>query len=451
MILVTLVLMSIAGVVAATLACRHPAAFVLFLLPAGILRFSSDAGQLAGGSMDLSALWLLCLILSCGAALVRAGAFRFRLSAPEVCYLMFLIWCVFEAVRAKEPAFATRAFLKLIYPFLVMFVARVAIRSQSMAARILPCLMGTAFGAFLLIGGPTHRLLSAVTSAIASLTWPGAAFADYAAIMCVMALCCWRLFNQRKYLWLAILLATSSAFVTIRTGVLATAVGVAIFCLLEFGRRSVPLLMAVYLAAATTLFVMPEFRSKMFFDDRKVDTERAVLRPDSIETDNIHDSGRFTLWPIVLDRFFWPNPVFGSGLGATQAWFYSLPFGSIKVEHNEYIKVASDTGIIGLSLFITTLISCMVSAWRVSRASSSAVVQVFCMGVLAGMPAFMVCMMFDNALLYVLCAAQYPFAFTGILLGLREGERKAAVAPQSCGVEVRGRRRTQSLVLAGHG
>jgi O-antigen ligase len=421
-VLLTLVLMIPAALVGAALAYRRPTDFLLFAMAAGILRFGADAEGLY--VQDLSAIWLGILCVLTLVALVRLKASAVALALPEKVYLFFLMWCVFEALRAEVPTYAIRSFLKLLYPFMILMLARRSRLTENKARFSITLLMGVAFAASLAIGTVTVKFMPFISSLAWDLTWPGAPFADYAAIMGMIALGCWRAYRQPKYFILAMWLAGHSVLGSIRTGVLAFAVGVGMFCIVEFKKRAVPFLIVVYVLAGSIFLMVPEISQKMFRGRVDVDVPEMLMRPGDIATENINDDGRFTMWRVVMDAFFWPDPALGSGLGATQNYFYSLPMGSIRIEHSEYVKLLCDTGVIGCALYVLTLLACMREAWKVLKRSNSPSIRVLAIGVLAGVPAFMTCMAFDNVLLYVLVAAQYPFAFTGAVLSLEQHHKK---------------------------
>lgn len=421
-ILVWALLLVAAGYGAAK-AFRDQAAFVVFLMAGGILRFSSVAGDVGAGSLDLSAFWLLCLIALCIVALFRSGALAGRFSVPERLYLLFLAWCLIEGLRAASFPFAVRSFLKLLYPPLGMILARHVVRSTSTAQSILKWTMGAAFLSYVLIGGVTERFALSVTFGVAPFLWAGAPFADYAAIMTVVALVSWQYFDDKRFLYLAVLLGTSSLFVSIRTGILGVAVGIAAMTILRRGVRSLPMLAIIYLLAASALFLLPDVRAKMFNGhESQIESTQLVLHPEDISTGDIDSSGRFTMWQVVMDKFFWPNPIIGSGLGSTQAWFYGGGYIQVKIEHSEYVKLLSDTGIIGLGLFLSVLVSSAIISARLYRRSTNSAQKVFALAATATVPALMVCMAFDNALLYVCAVAQYPLMFCSIAIGLNACE-----------------------------
>ncbi len=235
--------------------------------------------------------------------------------------------------------------------------------------------------------------------------------------MTVVALLCWRLFAKWRYLAVALLLGSSSLLGFIRTGVAATAIGVSVFAILEFGKKSLPLVLIIYLGSALAFVALPEMREKMFVDSNGVRLGD-VLNPTTMDYKNIQSSGRFALWQATMDRFFWDNPTLGSGLGATQAWFYKGGYPGLLVEHSEYVRLLCDTGIVGLCLFLIMIASCMAALWKIYRSAGHPLVRYFGLMGFSVFPAYLFCMGFDNVLNYALPAGQYPFAFTGAAIGL---------------------------------
>jgi O-antigen ligase len=457
-----------AVLVAVNFAWFRPRALPAFLLIGGLLHFGGGP-RIAG--LELSAWWLAVMIAMAGVTLLRmpqpavrpacaatagrrahralsgvegpalsfgaagdlpftarlsspksAGRGPFELSWPERLYALFLCWCLLQVLRAESTYFAARVYLKLLFPFLVMMLARRAMLSRARFGTALKWVLGASFVASLLVGGFTQRFLPSLCWGFgARLLWAGASFADHAAVAGVLALVAWRLFDRPRYMALGVWLGLSSVLAGIRTGIAAFAVGASVFALMTFRRTTaIPALVGIYLLAAASLFALPGMKERMFYDAEAVDSRGVILRPYSLAADELDASGRFAMWETVLERFFNPSPLTGSGLGATQAWFYSGAYGEVRVEHSSYVRLLCDTGLVGLSLFLLTMVSCMLTAWRVRRESAAPEARLCALGVLCTFPVLMVCMGFDNLLNYVLPATQHPFAFTGILLGLEE-------------------------------
>jgi len=429
MILLVLPFMLVATLLAAQLAFTQPRKFGLLLLPAGLLAFNAETEGTGGGLASLSSLWLFLLIAFCLIAMMNLQGTRVRLSAPEITYLLFLAWCVLEAPRAKHFDFAVRAFLKLLYPFLSMYLARRAIDSPDVAAKLLHLQFRVSFTAAALIWACIP--LPFIFWLIMPLFWNGAALLDHGAMIAMLALASWKLLGNRKAILLAMLMAVTSFSAVNRTTVMAFAIGCSIFCIVEFRKLAIVVVPGFYLAAGMILLTVPAFREKMFYHPEDVQTG-SMLTASAVNDKEFNNNGRFAMWDKVLNQFFWKNPAMGSGLGSTQAWFYTgeakeAGCGIIKIEHSEYVKLLADVGIIGLSLFASAMILAIFQAIWAYRLTTEPMARTFATAAICAIPVFLVCMATDNALLYVLPAAQFPMAFAGIASRLATAGKTATV------------------------
>jgi hypothetical protein len=425
MLWLSLILMLATTALGANLAFARPRAFAIFLLPIGVLEFGADTDGL-GGLANLSAIWLLCLIGLCIIAVVRLGKSPLKLSPTEIAYIVFLSWSAFESARATYFSYAVRAFLRLLFPFLSIYIARRNIATSAQAAQLIRWQFRATMTSAALFWG--MFLIPSVLGLIYQLFWNGAVFFDHVAVMTMLALACWRMSRQQRYLIAAMFLSLICLRAVNRTTILALGVGGSVFCILEFRKLAVLMLPVVYAAVLAVLFTVPAFREKMFYEP---DQTSAVSSEDagSLSTQGLNSNGRFAMWQRVLHEFFWPNPILGSGLGSTQAWFYSgaakeAGCGDLKVEHSEYVKLASDVGIIGLGLFVAVLLIAIGESIAAHRSAPPGMARVFALAGACAIPVFLVCMAFDNALLYVLPVAQYPLAFAAI--GTQLAAMKAA-------------------------
>jgi hypothetical protein len=422
--------MLIAVGVGAYQALSRPRAFPLFLLPMSLFAFGAETEGL-GGLANLSAVWLLCLIVLCllaAVGLLRGP--RITPSAAEVGYILFLLWCAFESVRAAHLDYALRAFLRLLFPLLSMYVARRAIGADIPAAVHLlrNQFRATASAAAVHWG---MLLLPAVIGFVHQLWWFGAVFFDHAAVLTMLALASWKIRRDRRAALLAVVLIALCFRAVNRTTMIALAVGGSTFCLLEYRRLSIVLLPALYFAAGAVLLLVPAFRAKMFYEPDQVGGAVSLLGAGDRGTADaaqkqFNSNGRFEMWGRVLATFYRPNPALGSGLGATQAWFYTggareAGCGNLRVEHSEYVRMLCDVGFIGLGLFGFAALASLIGAARAlrrARAVRNDVAATFAVAGICSVPVFLVCMAFDNALLYVLPVAQFPFALGAIASGL---------------------------------
>lgn len=421
MIFVSLLAMLAATLLGITVAVNRPRDFALFLLPIGVCEFGAEL-EGAGGLANTSSIWLFLLILVCLWVMLRISSGSLTLNTSEILYLLFLGWCIFEAVRAQKHDYAARSFLRLLFPFASMYIARRTVREVGRAQSLVRYQYLATFSDLIVHLGT--GVLPFVFYPIANLgvLWFGAVFFDQACIITFLSLAYWKVRRDYRSLALAVLLAALCFVATNRTTLLALVVGGSILCLLEYRRLSVVLLPALYLVLGAVVMLVPSVRQKMFYQPDKVQSG-ILLETNVLSNKQFNDDGRYAMWTEVMNRFFWPSPVLGSGLGATQAWFYSgdaedVLHTKLKVEHSEYVKLAADTGAIGLGLYVAMHLSAWGSALLAYRRSRTDMARIFSIAALCSLPVFWICMAFDNALLYVLPVAQLPTAFAAIASSL---------------------------------
>jgi O-antigen ligase len=124
-------------------------------------------------------------------------------------------------------------------------------------------------------------------------------------------------------------------------------------------------------------------------------------------------SGRFGAWEQVLDKFFYPNMLTGSGIGTTQNHFYSshLKVGAI---HSEYVRLLAETGLIGLFLFLLSMFIYFIIIRR-NMKNAAHDKSTYLMGVCA-LFAYMTFMATDNAFDYVSQFGFYIFGLIGVAI-----------------------------------
>lgn len=271
MIFLSLLGMLIATLVGVHLAFNRRGNFALFLLPIGICQFGADLEN-AGGLANTSSIWLLLLILVCLVAMFGTGSVQLKLNVPEVLYLLFLGWCVFESLRASDHDYAVRSFLRLFLPFASMYIARRSVRTSAKAERLVKYQYLATFSDSALHLGASVLPLVFYPIAGLGLFWFGAVFFDQACLMTFLALAHWSVRRDFRSLAFACLLVALCFIATNRTTLLALVVGGSIFCLLELRRFAIVLLPALYLSLGAVVMLVPSVRQKMFYEPDKVQT-----------------------------------------------------------------------------------------------------------------------------------------------------------------------------------
>ena len=318
--------------------------------------------------------------------------------------------------------------MKLSYPFLVFMLAKRAFACLNAPdlQKFLPKVFLVSFLCFVVSGGFALRFYPFLWSKASGWMWNSAAVADHLAIMGVAALAMWKYTKNKKYLIYTILAAISPVLVSIRTGIGAYILGASAVLWIGFPKRTaIPIIaMLVFLGLYTVLFVS-NVRDHMFHDSHSVNTAQALQDPALITWNQINTSGRESMWKFILRKLYDPDPLFGSGLGATQHLMYSRGGGTtLSVVHSGYVEYLCDTGLIGLGCYLFIILLMLLNAWHAYASYSLVEIKLFSLFTVGGIFALHFCMGFDNTNNYVLVATQYPFIFAGILSGLIEKQKR---------------------------
>lgn len=399
--------------------------FLIFLLMTGM--FQTGAFELG---MNLSAWRLLIWILLVALVLVRGTPAMSRLTAndlPIVLYGVFLLWCIYRMVDTPSVGYGVRNLLKILYPFMVMLLARKAARQGHLGVYLVPMI-----GATLIISIFTSGLSEKVPYLVYNpftwgLFWPRATFADHAAIMVgVILVVLWAYkgympARSRKLYGMGVVwLILSPLVVANRTGLLATSAAISGYAIARYRAKALPAIAGLFLLGVAVFVLVPELRGSTFYNEDSVEFSN-VLRGE-IDTSNIDSSGRFAMWEDLLERFYEPDPLMGSGLGAVQEHLYSSPFGSdLKVAHSDYVTLLCDVGLIGLILYLLAAVSALVLAMRYVWTGVTMELRAAAALVLGAFLSSLSATGFDNVFNYTLPVHSLPFAFTGILLGMVGG------------------------------
>ncbi len=429
--------------------------FLLFILATGL--FQTGGFSVAG--VNLSALRLLLWTVLAAFALVAFKGRRLNqitfVPWPIFWYSLFLGWCVLHLIAfSPDVIYGLRSILKLVYPFLVLLLAyRVSISSNTSVYLHLVFFATLVISIF--TSGVSEKIpyLAYNNPLLTGIFWPRATFADHAAIMVGVGLALWssqlagkplfpavvnrpsrrrkKRFQIRNYfkawqykaalLWLCV----SPLAVTNRTGLLATAGSIATFLAYKYKLKSIPFIVGIFFLGLWIVVYMPSFRESTFRDSRGVTIESVR----EVQSEDIDSSGRFAMWEHLMQRFYTPNQLVGSGMGTVQHFMYTMaetsygPFGRIKVPHSEYVVLLCDLGLIGFGLYLLTGLSAlylgMKAVFRRDRTE-----QTLGLVVASSFVALFCAMGFDNPHLYALGVHQYPFAFLGMLLAVQAENRK---------------------------
>jgi O-antigen ligase len=181
-------------------------------------------------------------------------------------------------------------------------------------------------------------------------------------------------------------------------------------------------------ASIPALFLLSEtFRRRMFKNQDSVSFDMFTRDPTAV-LDQLHGSGRFDHWAYVLKTFFDPHPLFGSGIGTTQHYFYTHQLG-LSVIHSEYVRLLAEIGLIGTVLVVLAFLAYMVRLRRIYRQAKTSQTRTYALAALGSLVVYLIFMATDNAIDYVTSSGIFVFC----LIAMGERSRDLELAQEDMG------------------
>lgn len=388
-----------------------PEMFWVLTFSTGLLAFS------APGALDLMAIRLMVLEVFC-----LVGLFICKRSpqwSPAIIfYLIYIIWLVIGLSYTPAPGYGFRVILKYLYPLLIMLFASAAVRDKEV---FLKAGIGARIVALISIG---VFFIPYVGRLFPGVFWYGTASAINYISMCVFSLALFYYTREkRKNLLLCILFMLPCILWVFRTSIMGTTLALMTFFFFKYKLKSLPVIAGIMLVAVVAVFTIPSLKEKMFKDSKNVSIEQ--FQQGELSKDDIESNARFAMWEHLENRFYEGKELTGSGIGSVQNYMYTnFVFGGLKVPHNDYVQMACDSGIIGVVLYLLSIIIVLIHCFVVYQKSSSIAIQMCAIIAGSSLAGVALTMYTDNVVNYSMATLSYPFGFYGMLLGLMKGENK---------------------------
>jgi O-antigen ligase len=410
----------VVGVVVLVLLFFHPLVVVGANLAAGPLDLSFLTGGYKGlfealGGFDMNGIRLVALVCGLGLMIMTNPTLgREMLSRHGRIYTLFLVYAAITLAYSWDPLNGVRFLFKLALPLLVFVAILGFVRSQQDLLRLGDWILAGAAILALLIT-PIYALTGGYDyDFIGHLRFrgPGHAhqnpFAFYMVLMILTAYARFSVRGQLRYLalcgifgvWL-VLTVTRIALL----GALAGLAGAALLVLLV-DRNYRAGLGAAAIAIAITIPLLPAVLSRTFgFVPTPMELWQLVQNPVEMYH-SMHWLGREMIWPIVFSVFL-QNPIFGLGLGSQTAVvsLYIPPEGG-QIVHNEYLRLAMDTGMVGVALYAAAILAWVAGVVRAARGRDP-VVREFAIPAVGGICVWIVVAITDNAFDYYSAFTQF--------------------------------------------
>jgi hypothetical protein len=409
----------------------HPVALLYASLLTGAmpLTFGQEGMVLtAFGRLDLSAIRLfgLCLV---GLFITLAHGDRVLHYLPDCKFhVLFLLFSALALLWSPSLIYGVRMLAKLTAPFLFLLLCLVLVSS---VAQLRVMERVTLAGGVLAVVGAIVTTSMGLSPPGLGLTLPAmspALFSAYLVAVGMLALASSRYEGRARNLLAFVIVsgAILAAFTRITIAALFISSSLILWLALRGGARF--LLPLAGLLGLPALFLVSEFyKSRMFFGADKI-TLSTIINDPGVAWGHLHGSGRFAAWEYVLDHFVAPSPILGSGIGATQHFYYTQSVGGMGVIHSEYVRLAAEVGIVGLVLFCLAAAGYLVCLLRTYRFSPDSLAGRYSLAAMGGLISYLIFMATDNAFDYVNAFGIYVFGLIGMSVKARELEAARAEA-----------------------
>lgn len=383
--------------------------FVIFLILTGPFYLSQFA-LFKYGVFFLIVLYLLFI----------SNSIRIPWNIIVISYSIFLIWLFVCAWRIGFTHDAMMGLIKYIIPLFALALGYSSIENKYDLYYLMKIVAIGAVIYVLLCGGISFKLTNWLYRICSNFIITYGGLTDYLASLSVIPLLLWWWTENKKWIWVFLIICSSPVLESVRTGLGASTIAAMIFCLFRFKWKSLPFIPIILIASLSIVIYVPSVREKFFGEDSDV-TNEEIMTGEALTLDNMHTNGRAVLWGMTEEALFKGHEMCGSGLGEAnrmvrtwRSWGMPIP----GLLHNDYVQIKCDTGLIGLWLFIifgaTVFIYIGRRIWSIQDMTSR-----IC-GILAlassGSIAFS--MGFDNVVSHSMSSMIIPFLFIGFFLKL---------------------------------
>jgi O-antigen ligase len=365
------------------------------------------------GRMDVSALrlfgiWIAALLIALG---------NFENSARHLrsykFHIAFLLFCFISLFWSPSIAYGARMLAKLSSPLLFMLIVASMVTSLDQLRRMEKVTIGGGLVMVLLaIWAWATKNGSSVGLSVPATT--PAYFSAY--LVAIGSLTIANIKSDRPKFNLLVSFVFCLAVLAAFTRITIVAMFVAYSLMFFIASRGIfrVFLPVTGIVLVPVLFLFSEtFKRRMFFGEKQIHLDTALNDP-SILFSHLHGSGRFATWPQVLNKFFVPSPTLGSGLGATQNFFYTNSPSGLGAVHSEYVRLLSDVGLIGLTLFLIAILVYFVRLSGIYRVNPAKISGRFALAGMGGLLTYLIFMATDNPFDYVTGFGFYVFGIVAM-------------------------------------
>jgi O-antigen ligase len=372
------------------------------------------------GGLDMNGIRLIGVSFGLGVTALALPRTRSVLLGPwGILYLAFLLWCLFALARSPYPVYGLRFLMKLAFPLLIfVIIVGIVERREQLTKLVDFALVGAALISlvmnpfYVLFGG--YHVYDDGYVRVRGVGIHENPFSFYLLISLYIALGRFISRGQLRYLVLCAALGFWMVMTLTRITLLAAMVGLAAMAVygLFAARNPRVLLAAVVVGVLLSLPLVPTVLERSLGFVPSIGELFGLMRNPLALYESINWQGRELAWPIVYSAFT-TSPVTGLGLGASILVMREyFPVSAGEVVHNEYLRLASETGIIGVLLFFAAIMAWLVAAIRAERLTGGAARE-YALPAVAAILSWAIIAITDNAFDYYAPYTQFVALLVG--------------------------------------
>lgn len=421
----------VSGAIVLTVAIAAPLALVACTLMLGAIDLSAMTGGFKSlfpqlGGLDMNGIRLVGATVGFAAYIVTTPTARNAVfSRAVVPYLIFLVYAFITLAGSLDALEGLRLHLKLAYPLLTfLLVVGLCDNRERLDTLTNYTLMAAAVIIFLvnplftLEGG--YRIDPDGFRRVRSVSGHENPFSFYLMIMLFIGFTRLVYRKQARYLLLSLGAALWIILTMTRITFLATIVGILIIALLASVRqRHYRALAAAGLVTAVLVIGgLPYILNRSLgFLPTPSELLSLLSNPEALYS-AINWQGRTNLWPIVWTGFM-ASPVVGLGLGSSSVVIRQhFPAEAASVAHNEYLRLAADTGVVGVTLFTIAMLVWLGTMLRPLRGDNTHAAE-YAVPAVAGIAAWAIIAITDNPFDSYMYFTQYVGFLAGATVAMR--------------------------------
>jgi O-antigen ligase len=364
------------------------------------------------GGLDMNGIRLIGVVVALAAiALVEPGVLRHALGRQARWYLVFLAYAAATLVMSDSVVDGMRLLLKLAYPFVVFLAVLSVARTRADLERLADWTLAGAMFIALLVAPAVVAVGAYEVDGHGRFLFHGLgqnAFSFYLLAMILLAFARFVARRQARYLLVCAALVPWMLLTLTRITLGAAAIGLLALALLAAiaARDRRVLIAAIVLGVAVIGPVLPIALIRTFGYVPTPAELWALVRDPIALVQSMNWQGRQIFWAVV-GKAFLAKPVFGEGLGSSTAILLrNFPREWGTVVHNEYLRLAVETGVVGVGLFILAAIRWALAIVRTAR-TDDLLTREFALAAIGTLAAAAIIAITDNALDYYAQFSQY--------------------------------------------